>query len=62
MNSKADKHNGKILLRVPKSMPKRLKALAEQEGVSINQLIVLALTEKLKERERPPFPVLRLSK
>ena len=34
-------------IRLPDSLHKRLKALAEQEGVSMNQFITLALTEKV---------------
>ena len=34
-------------VRLPNSLHKRLKAMADQEGVSMNQLITLALTEKV---------------
>ena len=34
-------------IRLPDSLHKRLKALADQEGVSMNQFITLALTEKV---------------
>ncbi|NKB72017.1 MAG: toxin-antitoxin system HicB family antitoxin [Candidatus Latescibacteria bacterium] len=34
-------------VRLPDSLHKRLKELADQEGVSMNQLITLALTEKV---------------
>jgi predicted HicB family RNase H-like nuclease len=36
-----------ISLRLPDSLHDRVRKLAEQEGVSINQLITLALAEKL---------------
>ena len=34
-------------VRLPKSLHKRLKELADQDGVSMNQFITLALTEKM---------------
>ena len=34
-------------IRLPDSLHKRLKELADQEGVSMNQFITLALTEKV---------------
>ena len=36
-----------ISLRLPESLHERVRELAEQEGVSINQLITTALAEKL---------------
>ena len=36
-----------ISLRLPDSLHKRVRKLAQQESVSINQLITLALAEKL---------------
>ncbi len=36
-----------LSVRLPDSLHKRLKELAAQEGVSINQLISLAVTEKV---------------
>lgn len=36
-----------ISLRLPDSLHKHVRKLAEQESVSINQLITLALAEKL---------------
>jgi hypothetical protein len=36
-----------ISLRLPNSLHKHVRKLAEQESVSINQLITLALSEKL---------------
>lgn len=38
---------GKILLRLPKSLHRRLTLSAETEGVSLNQFIVSALAEKV---------------
>ena len=38
---------GKILLRLPKSLHRRLALIAETEGVSLNQFIVSALAEKV---------------
>jgi len=36
-----------ISLRLPDSLHKQVRRLAEKENVSINQLITLALTEKM---------------
>lgn len=36
-----------LSLRLPESLHKQVKALAKEEGVSINQLITTALAEKL---------------
>ena len=38
---------GTITLRLPESLHERVRKLAEKEHVSINQLITLALTEKV---------------
>ena len=38
---------GKFKLRLPESLHKQVKALAEQEGVSVNQFVTTALAEKL---------------
>ncbi|MDO9533445.1 MAG: toxin-antitoxin system HicB family antitoxin [Deltaproteobacteria bacterium] len=38
---------GKILLRLPKSLHRRLTLIAEREGISLNQFIVSALAEKV---------------
>ena len=39
------RYNGKILVRVPKSLHKELVAKAQEEGVSLNQLIVYKLAQ-----------------
>lgn len=36
-----------LSLRLPESLHKRIKSLADQEGVSMNQFITLAVTEKM---------------
>jgi hypothetical protein len=36
-----------ISLRLPESLHQRVRDLAQQEGISINQFITLALAEKL---------------
>lgn len=38
---------GRISLRLPESLHKTARKLAEQENISINQLITLALAEKI---------------
>ena len=41
-------------LRLPVTMRRELKALAEAEGISINQLISLAVAEKIVRSQRQP--------
>ncbi len=36
-----------LSVRLPKSLHKRLKEMADKEGVSMNQFITLAITEKV---------------
>ena len=36
-----------ISLRIPKSLHNQVRALAEEEGVSMNQFVMLALAEKV---------------
>ncbi len=40
-----------ISLRLPESLHDRLREMASQEGVSMNQLVTLALAEKLSVLE-----------
>lgn len=40
-------HSGRILLRLPRSLHRRAAELAEQEGTSLNQLILAAVAERL---------------
>jgi len=40
-------YGGKVLLRLPKSLHRQLALIAEREGVSLNQFIVSALSEKV---------------
>lgn len=42
-------YNGRILVRVPKSVHAALAHEAEQEGVSLNQLIVAKLSAQLRD-------------
>ncbi len=44
-------YSGRILLRLPKSLHKRLVEAAQKEGVSINAYIVSLLSERNVERE-----------
>jgi hypothetical protein len=36
-----------LSLRLPKSLHKQMKVLAEQEGISINQFVTTAVAEKM---------------
>lgn len=42
--SKDDNYSGKLLVRMPKSLHRRLAETAEQQGVSLNQYIVSLLS------------------
>ncbi|WP_322746418.1 type II toxin-antitoxin system HicB family antitoxin [Nostoc sp. LEGE 12450] len=42
--SSNDSYSGKLLLRMPKSLHRRLAETSEQEGVSLNQYIVSLLS------------------
>jgi antitoxin HicB len=42
----ADRYSGKFPLRLPKSMHRKLAEAAEQDGVSLNQYLVMLLSEK----------------
>jgi len=44
-------YSGKLLLRIPKSLHKRLAGLAKRERVSLNQMIVSLLSERITTRE-----------
>ena len=44
--------NGKIALRIPKSMHRRLVMKADEEGVSLNQLLVSYLAEMLGSKSK----------
>lgn len=41
-------YSGRILARTPKTLHKQLAELAEEEGVSLNQLLVFLLSEAVK--------------
>jgi len=41
-------YSGRILARTPKTLHKQLAELAEDEGVSLNQLVVFLLSEAVK--------------
>lgn len=44
-----------ISLRLPDSLHNKVKELAKREGISINQLITLALAEKISALETADF-------
>ena len=43
----AKQYNGRILLRIPKSLHKKAAEMAKQDGVSLNQFIMLALSTEV---------------
>ncbi len=45
----------KVSLRLPESLHQRARILAEQDGVSINQFITLALAEKVAVLENAGY-------
>ena len=53
-------HSGRLLLRMPKALHASLAQRADDENVSLNQLIVRVLTDSMSderpERPAPPSP------
>ena len=47
------KHGNCFSLRLPPRIRAELEALAKDEGISVNQFIVLAVAEKLTQLEVP---------
>jgi antitoxin HicB len=50
--SELDKYSGRVMVRMPKSLHRRLMERAEEEGVSANQLAVAIFAEGLAVREK----------
>jgi len=46
-----EEYSGKFLVRMPKSLHRRLVNLAEREKVSLNQMVVALLSERYVARE-----------
>lgn len=46
--------SGRLVLRLPKSLHKKAARIAERDGVSLNQFIVMSLAENVGERARQP--------
>ncbi len=44
-------YSGKFLIRIPRSLHKRIVTLAKKEGVSINQMVLSLLSEKTTIKE-----------
>lgn len=51
-----EKHSGKWVQRVPKSIHLQLVEKAEEEGVSLNTLVIAMLAEALGKTKRPNLP------
>ena len=51
-----------ISIRIPDSLHRRVKALSEKEHVSMNQLIALAVAEKVSVLEAEDYLVERASR
>lgn len=47
-----DEPSGRFVVRLPKSLHRRLQVLAELEHVSLNQLVIALLSEREAERRR----------
>jgi HicB family len=56
MNPDKPRNRSKFLLRLPKSVSDTAKQVAAQEGVSLNQFISLAVTEKIIRIEQGTSP------
>ena len=50
-----EEYSGKFVVRVPKSIHRRLAERADEDGVSLNQWIVAALAEALGETKKLSF-------
>ncbi|WP_404425849.1 toxin-antitoxin system HicB family antitoxin [Nibricoccus sp. IMCC34717] len=50
-----------LSLRLPDHLHKRAKELAEQEGISINQMVSTALAEKISALDTESFLAVRAS-
>ena len=46
------RYNGRLNLRIPKSLHKKLGERAEQEGVKLNQLLIYFMANGLGEQEK----------
>lgn len=46
-----EEYSGKFLIRIPKSLHKRLAYLAEKDGVSLNQMVIYLLSERIILKE-----------
>jgi antitoxin HicB len=64
-----DAYSGKFVARLPRSLHRQLARRADQEGTSLNQLVVMLLSEGMgrwAERERPSaagtYPYLQAGK
>lgn len=44
-------YSGKFLVRIPSSLHRRIARLAKKEGVSLNQMVLTLLAEKVTARE-----------
>ncbi len=44
--------SGRLVVRMPKSLHKKAARIAERDGVSLNQFIVMSLAEQIGERAR----------
>lgn len=51
-----DNYTGKITAKTPKTLHKQLAELASEEGISINQMVVLLLSEAVKNYAPPVKP------
>ena len=49
-------YSGKFVLRIPKSMHRRLDERAEDEGVSLNTLLISMISECLGSQKAEPVP------
>lgn len=47
------KYSGKILLRLPASLHKKCVEVAEEEGVSLNQLLLYAIAQLIGTKSVP---------
>ena len=46
-------YSGRIVLRLPRSLHKKISIVAERDDVSLNQIIITSVTEYVGKREHP---------
>jgi antitoxin HicB len=51
LSRELDQYSGKLFIRTPKSLHRRLDQLADMEGISLNQFLVSTLSRAVGQEE-----------